>query len=96
MRHEYGYFDDDVTARPSSRFADHNPSKDEEIRLRNVMHRRRDEIIDRLTDPALSPRDRERLEKLHDDVKTDLRKGGFGADAYVLRDLAKKWERIQI
>jgi hypothetical protein len=96
MHHEYGYFDDDVTARPASRFAGHSPSEDDEIRLRSVMHRRRDEIIDRLADPSLSPGDRERLERLHDEVKEDLRTSGFGVDAYVLRELARKWEGIQI
>lgn len=96
MHHEYGYFDDDVTARPASRFAGHSPSEDDEIRLRSVMHRRRDEILDRLVDPSLSPRDRERLERLHDEVKEDLRTGGFGVDAYVLKELARKWERIQV
>jgi hypothetical protein len=30
MHHEYGYFDDDVTARPASRFAGHSPSEDDE------------------------------------------------------------------
>jgi hypothetical protein len=96
MRHDYGYFDDDVTARPSSVVKGHNPAADEQVRLRSVMHRKRDEILDKLAEPSLNPSERDRLEVLHQQVKADLRTGGYGVDAYVLRDLAKKWERIQV
>ncbi|MCI2177219.1 MAG: hypothetical protein LKK45_08585, partial [Bifidobacterium psychraerophilum] len=61
-------------------------------RTRTLLEKRKDAILDALTDPNLSRGERKLLEAQHKEIKADIRTIKYGAPIHVLRALDKKWE----
>ncbi|MCI1832642.1 MAG: hypothetical protein LKI77_06870 [Bifidobacterium sp.] len=64
---------------------------EEERRIRILLHRRRDQILDRISDPSLTDRQREYWQGLHERINVDLRKA-YGATLRDLREIAQHWK----
>jgi hypothetical protein len=90
MREFYDY--DDVTTRPKVHAEQHgNTDQERNQRTRTIMEKRKDAILDALTDPDLSRGERKLLEAQHKEVKADIRTIKYGAPIRVLRALDRKW-----
>jgi hypothetical protein len=90
MREFYDY--DDVTTRPKVQAEQHgNTDQERNQRTRTIMEKRKDAILDALTDPDLSRGERKLLEAQHKEVKADIRTIKYGAPIRVLRALDRKW-----
>jgi hypothetical protein len=83
---------DDVTARPHNYGTPRwQYTDDEPTRIRTLLHKRRDQILDRLNDPTLTPEQRQHYERLHTEINTDLRASRYGADWKLIYKLGDKW-----
>ncbi|MCI1637309.1 MAG: hypothetical protein LKI30_04305 [Bifidobacterium crudilactis] len=83
---------DGVTTSPTVWAEQHgNTNQERNQRTRILLEKRKDAILDALTDPNLSRGERKLLEAQHKEVKADIHTIKYGAPIRVLRELDRKW-----
>ncbi|MFT8988476.1 MAG: hypothetical protein ABF966_09635 [Bifidobacterium psychraerophilum] len=83
---------DDVTTRPTVWAEQHgNTDQERNQRTRTLLEKRKDAILDALTDPNLSRGERKLLEAQHKEVKANTRVIECSSPVHALQVLDGKW-----
>lgn len=82
---------DDVRLRGATHRQWQSGEQADAARIRTLLHRRRDQILDGLRDPATPSARRHILEAMHARVNSAIREAGPGASMRTLRDLEREW-----
>lgn len=67
-------------------------SEDRRERLTILLHKRFDEVIDQERQPGISPQERKRLARLHQQIRTDLAVIRYGATEKTVSDLERRYK----